>query len=371
MITIPASYKESQQRFHNDLTVIQTYWPAARMNSHFLPGEEDLSIDWISADPIQAKERLLILTTGEHGIEGYVGSAMLQVFVEEFLPRLDPKRTGLLIIHAINPWGMKHHRRVNANNVDLNRNFVDDFNTLPGLNPDYTLLSPLLEPKHPLQGVFGEKVFFLARTASMLLRYGVVRMREATLRGQYDNPHGVYFGGRGLQEETIFMKDLIPKTLTNYGHLLHLDLHSGYGPRMQMSLVNSPLEKMSARETQDKYDVPRVMEANPNDFYSIQGDMIDWEYLLVKNEFPQMHHFATTFEFGTFGDSLLAAIRSLRSIVFRNQTDQFGASPSALKWIDREYEEHYCPSESGWLLKGKADACLAFNGILKAEGYFK
>ncbi len=369
MNPIPASYEESRQRFRDDLAAVRATWPEAQVDSHYLPGDEDLSIDWIWADATQAKERLLILTTGEHGIEGYAGSAMLQIFIEEFLLRLDPKTTGLLIVHAINPWGMKHQRRVNGNNVDLNRNFVKDISALNGSNPDYSRFAELLEPNRALGGILGEKMGFLAHTIFLLAQHGVKRLREATLRGQYNHPRGVYYGGQSLQEETIFMMELFRKVIGSYRQLLHLDLHSGYGPRSQMSLVNSPHEKMNAQETQNKYGVPRVVEANPEDFYSIQGDMIDWEYSLVKNEFPHLQHFATTFEFGTFGDSLWGIIRSLRSVIFRNQTDQFGASPAASKWIDHEYQEHYLPSEPAWFLKGQADARQGFEGILKAEGY--
>jgi hypothetical protein len=372
MITIPASYEESRLRFRNDLAVIQSLWPAARLGSHSLPGGEHLSIDWISADALQAKQRLFILTTGEHGIEGYVGSAMLQLFVQEFVPRLDPQTTGLLLVHVINPWGMKHHHRVNANNVDLNRNFLDlGFETMAGSNPDYPALAGFLNPDRPLISPFWSTVWFTGRLIKNMAAFGVSRIREASLMGQYRYPTGMYFGGQELQEETRVMMDLTRATLSGYGQLVHLDMHSGYGPRLEMSLVNSPLEKQAAEEIRAKYGVRRVVAANPEEFYSIHGDMIDWEYALIKKEFPHMHHFSTTFEFGTFGESLLAGIRSLRSTIFRNRVNLHGAGPSAGRWMDHEYEEHYCPPEPAWFSKIQVDARQAFEGILKAEGYIE
>src|SRR5690606_39367139 len=36
-----------------------------------------------------------------------------------------PEDTAVLLIHAINPYGFSHIRRVNEDNIDLNRNFRD------------------------------------------------------------------------------------------------------------------------------------------------------------------------------------------------------------------------------------------------------
>jgi len=33
---------------------------------------------------------------------------------------------NMLFIHVLNPFGMKHNRRFNQNNVDLNRNFLTE-----------------------------------------------------------------------------------------------------------------------------------------------------------------------------------------------------------------------------------------------------
>ncbi len=133
----PETYEASRERFRQNLAVIQQYWPKAELSHHKIAGDEDLTIDWISSDALDENEKVLILTTAEHGIEGYVGSAMQQRFIDKFLPRIDPRTTGLLLVHSINPWGMKYHRRVNPNNVDLNRTFDYDNSFDKSTNPDY------------------------------------------------------------------------------------------------------------------------------------------------------------------------------------------------------------------------------------------
>jgi hypothetical protein len=372
MTTIPDTYEQSRSQFREGFNPLNKRWPGARLNSQPISNEPDLTIDWIFADAIQSKEKLLVLTTGEHGIEGYIGAAMLELFLNEYAPRLDPNTTGILFVHAINPWGMKYWKRCNSNNVDLNRNFINnaDFAAFANSNPDYPRLASFLSPQNALGPIALEKARFFAETLETLVRFGPRRTREAALAGQYIQPQGIYFGGKSLQAETKVLMELYRSHLGGYAKIIHLDMHTGYGPRFQMTLVNSPLEKMNAAETTLKYGTPRVAAANPDEFYTMQGDMLDWEYSLVKNEFPATHFFAATCEFGTFGDSLLAGARSLRITIFKNRLNLFGAHRTAVDWVEPEYRELYRPSETAWFEKAVLDARQTFDGVLKAEGYF-
>jgi hypothetical protein len=128
------------------------------------------------------------LTIGEHGIEAYLGSAVMQVLIDEFLHRLPREETGLLLVHVINPWGMKYRRRVNSQNVDLNRNFVwmpgsgGDRETPyePVFNPKYDSLSPFLNPQKPISGRLTSNYLFLP-SGRNLMRHGAAGW-ESTLR---------------------------------------------------------------------------------------------------------------------------------------------------------------------------------------------
>ena len=101
----PKTYEASRERFRQNLVIIQKYWLGAELSQHRIAGDEDLTIDWIHSPALEKNEKVLVFTTAEHGIEGYVGSAMQQRFIEKYLPRFDPRTTGLLLVHAINPWG--------------------------------------------------------------------------------------------------------------------------------------------------------------------------------------------------------------------------------------------------------------------------
>ncbi len=365
------SYEQSRERFHDSLEGIRARWPNARLERHRLSGEEDLTIDWIAADSLVEPARLLVFTTAEHGIEGYVGGAMLQLFLREFLPRLDAQRTGLLLVHAINPWGMKHRRRVNAANVDLNRNFVRDEKELdPSFNPDYDALRSFLNPQRQVRSLVTSNLAFFGGMLSHLLRMGGKRVQRAALVGQYRFPDHLAYGGSTLQEETRVLMGLYRQFMPRYGRIVHLDMHTGYGPRYQMTLVNSALEPRSSDEMARRFGYPRVAKANASEFYEIHGDMIDCVYWLAQSEFPDRPFYATSFEFGTLGDSLLDLLRSMRATILENQVYWHGArNPILRAYVARDFGELFNPAEEAWRSKAIADARQAFEGILHAEGF--
>jgi hypothetical protein len=366
MATIPATYEASRGRFRAALAPFSGRWPSARLTSHPLADTPELTIDTLSADATREPQRLLIITTGLHGIEGYVGSGILQLFVDEFLPRLDPETTGLLLVHPVNPYGMKHHTRGNKNSVDLNRNFNSDFESFKSLNPHYESLTYLLNPARPLKKPLYEKLAFLWNVVKALPK-GVGHVRETALMGQYRVNNGMYFGGSELQEETLILQDLFRASVTSYAQVVALDIHTGYGPRWQMTLVNPPSATRTADETASRFKVPRVAGTNPEEFFSIHGDMTDFVHALAAPE--KIQSYIGTFEFGTYGDSLWQGIHSLRTTALENCLRWFGGSEAARTWLAREYNELYLPSDPRWWDKAQADARQYFNGILSTEGF--
>lgn len=369
MISVPTSYEAAREEFYNSLPIITNHWRDAQLTSHPLPDDPTLTTDIIHAHPGHKHERLLILTTGLHGIEGYIGAGVLRLFMNEYLRRLDPQTTGLLLVHAINPYGMQRRIRVNKHNVDLNRNFETQFETLHSLNPHYESLSDLLYQRHPLGHPLAEKTAFLWKVLKALPR-GIRHIRETTLMGQYRHQNGVYFGGFHNQHETLLVQQQVAGILHKYTHIVLLDMHTGYGPRWQMTLVNPPSQRMSSSETAMRYQFPRVAGTNPEEFYTIHGDMVEYFHKLVELRYPEKTIYAAAFEFGTYGDSLPASIRSLRSTVLENGLRHLGASKSGRRWIRREYDELFMPADKKWLEKAAMDARQAFNGILAAEGFF-
>lgn len=366
----PATYETSRERFRSDLSAVQDLWHDAKLFQHALPGDEDLTIDWIYADAIEVNEKVLMLTTGEHGVECYVGSAMMKRFVENHMPRLDPRTTGILLVHAINPWGMKHHRRGNANNIDLNRTFLWDMGFDPTFNPEYDRIDSFLSPPSKLTNLFLSNLAYFLGLIWHSGRMGLRGFDSAQLLGQYRQPKGLFYGGRETPEETQTLMGLYRQMLGSYEQILHLDMHTGYGPRYQMSLVNSALDKRTSAEFVNRFDYPLVVAATADEFYAIRGDMIDYIYALQQNEFPKKNLFATSFEFGTLGNTLHGLIHSPRVMIHENRAYWHGAGNEQIHARAKHgFEELFNPSAKDWREKAVADADQAFNGILKAEGY--
>ena len=366
----PESYDSSRARFLRDVELIRANWPSSRLETHPLKNFPELSIDWLWAEP-RKKEKLVIITTAEHGIEGYVGSAMLKIFMDEFAPQLDPENTGLLLVHAINPWGMKNDRKANENSVDLNRNFVyKDFDGK--INPEFKELAYLLTPQNPARSFFMESLSFWSRVIRALTTSGISRVSTATLLGQHHTPKGFYYGGTQYEESTSVLMELYHKALEEYDAVIQIDIHTGYGPRNQMSVIIPPTDPITSKEAAKKFNYPLVQKINPEEFYAINGDMGEYYYLLRNDKFPLKKIFVCGFEFGTVGDSLPARIRSLRAMVFENQLHWNGAtSAAANNAIREEFRELYFPADEKWRQKAAADCRQAFEGIFESNGIFR
>lgn len=366
----PETYESSRERFRKNLGRIQSRWQSARLDLHRYAGADDVTTDWIRTDN-GARDRLVIFTTGEHGVEGYVGAAMLELFIAEFLPLLDAATTDVLLIHAINPWGMKHRRRVNANNVDLNRNFLYNTSFDPGFNPDYAQLTPLLMPRGAVNNLFASRAAFLACLMWQQRTLGADKVRRTILLGQYAHPRGIFYGGEAIQPETRVTMELYRQAFASSARIVHLDMHTGYGPRYQMQLVNSWMEPRDTPTCAAQFNFPLVSATTPSSFYAMRGDMIDFVYAMARAEFPRKRFYSTTFEFGTLGDATWDTMESLRIKALENQKHWYGAHDGAGERIAREFGELYYPSGSRWREKALADARQAFDGILRAEEFIE
>jgi hypothetical protein len=364
----PDSYEASRARFLCDVDLLRPKWHSSRLDSYPLKGHPDLTIDCFWAEP-RIKTNVVMISTGEHGIEGYVGSAMLKLFMEEFAPRLNPENTSLLLVHAINPWGMKNHLRINPNHVDLNRNFIFVGDYSVEINPDYDLIAKFLNPQRPVRTLNAEAIPFLVKVIKNIIHPGKARVQSASLFGQHRHSKGIYFGGTQVEEETTVLMNLYRSVLTDYQNFVQVDMHTGYGPRYQMTVIIPPPDPTRSSEAAQKINYPLVQKIDRKEFYAISGDMGEYVYRLRDAEFPDKKVFACGYEFGTYGNSLPALIRSLRITILENQLRQYGAvSPEVEAQVRAEYEELFFPSESEWREKALVDCRQAFEGILTAYG---
>ena len=104
----PASYLESRRAFLKLLEDVEAeLWSFRCPESG--PDDEELFFDVGRIGPPEAK-KLLVLSTGLHGVEGPVGLPMLQLACQDYARQLPPG-VGLLIMHAMDPFGFAWSRR--------------------------------------------------------------------------------------------------------------------------------------------------------------------------------------------------------------------------------------------------------------------
>jgi hypothetical protein len=152
---------------------------------------ETLSTDvaWIGP---AAPSAVVIATCGTHGVEGFVGSAFQSWYAAETRRRVVPPGVAVVLVHAINPHGFSYCRRVNEENVDLNRNFVDFRRARPP-SPEY---SRLHGASVPAKWVGDERRLADSVLADAWESLGMRAFQNAVCQGQYDHPEGLFFGGR-------------------------------------------------------------------------------------------------------------------------------------------------------------------------------
>ena len=186
---------------------------------------EALSTDIARLGPPNA-ERVLVLISGTHGVEGFCGSgAQVDWLRRGEAARLAPG-VAVLLIHAINPYGFSWLRRVTHENVDLNRNWVDFTAPLPA-NPGYDELADAVVPAlwTPESREASARVI-----GGFIAARGMAAMQQAVSGGQYNHPRGVFYGGSGPTWSRLTQTAIFKDYLAQAGHVGIIDYHTGLGP---------------------------------------------------------------------------------------------------------------------------------------------
>jgi len=218
------SYREARRRF---LDAARIAGAASRPTVHPMvgPQNEELAIDVARLGSPDAA-CILWISSGTHGIEGYCGSAAQIAALHTGAFADLASNVAVLLVHAVNPWGFAWQRRVNEDNVDLNRNFVDH-DLPPPDNPIYDELHAILCPE-----TWNEATRAASKTASELLaeEYGAQVVLEAVSRGQYAHADGLFYGGRGATWSNRMVCAIANQELGRARHVAMVDLHTGLGP---------------------------------------------------------------------------------------------------------------------------------------------
>ena len=218
------SYAQARQKF---LSAAQAAGLTVDSNIHPLKGRdgEELAMD-VVFDGAPDAQHLLVISSACHGVEGYCGSGVQVHALQNAAWRAAAKAQGVavLYIHALNPHGFSHVRRVTHENVDINRNFQDFSKPLPE-NAAYKEIQPILLPE-----VWPPDAANAAATAQYIAERGMKAFQAAISKGQHEFPDGLFFGGQAPTWSNLTLRKVLQKYGQRCQKLAWIDLHTGLGP---------------------------------------------------------------------------------------------------------------------------------------------
>lgn len=352
----PDSYESSRNTFRKKALELKEAYPNASLTAIPIPGKVDidLAVDVLYIPAQRTKRRLLIVSSGVHGVEGFVGSAVERMLMEEFVTNSLLDTTGVLVIHAINPYGFKHLRRVTENNVDLNRNSDTDPGLFSTLNSGYPGVNDLVNPASKVDVRSVGNIFFHLRVLARILPISMKVFRQAVAQGQYKFPRGILFGGKAFEPQVAALPEVLTAALNEYPLIMNIDLHTGYGERGTLHLFPNPIHDESTRSKMERvFKGRRIDWGDGDDFYTVTGDFSIFLGKIATNSV----YLPMIFEYGSLNSqNTLGAFKTLHITLLENQGVQHGyASPADEAKVKRDFRELFYPSSPAWRTKVISD----------------
>ena len=341
-------YDTSRTRFVATAEALQTHYDGVVLDTFAVPSEsdDDLTIDTVLVPAQVEPKKLLVLSSGVHGVEAFVGSAVQQMFVAEMLPDFDLSTMSVLIVHSVNPWGFRHRRRVSEHNVDLNRNFAIGPELFDLVNEPYAEIDEFLNPTDVVTRQTVDDA--LAEVVTFALGQDRAALQQAILQGQYEFPNGVYYGGMAFEPQQGTMLTVLTELVDRHEAVFLMDLHSGYGERGRLHLFGAPgLGTPEANDVVfDGFEVDTG--ENNEDFYEITGDFI--LFFGEVAEKAEKTYLSMTMEYGTMDSQTdIGAAKSLVNVRLENQGFHHGyESDDVREQVEAQFLDGYNPPESSY-----------------------
>ncbi|MBX3016426.1 MAG: DUF2817 domain-containing protein [Bdellovibrionaceae bacterium] len=337
--------------------------------------ETDLSVDSVYLPATAPGANLLVMLSGVHGLEGYAGSAIQSMFINEILPRLDRRKFGVLLVHSLNPFGFKNHLRNTENHVNLNRNCSTRPDLYRERNADSLKMSERFIPRTAVDSM----------TCSLVQkrnqRDGRIHFDDVSMDnfikavgiGQWENAAGLEFGGFQNEPQIADLIAELRVRMPEYRDVLLFDLHTGLGERGRLHLLTGDVEGsvdptffnelFKPSEDAAIYD---YTSADTEGFYKTLG--------ATNNIFPELARpgqrvCALTMEFGTLGHGLDDQVRSLNQWLLEHQGTHYGYANDELGTkIRADYLEKFFPAAADWRMMVIATSRALFQKVFGRAG---
>lgn len=353
----PENYRAARQQFVDTYRQLPgTLQQGLQEYPHPLPGPagEVLACDvaWLGqrVDP----KALLVLVAGTHGVEGFAGSA-IEVDVLRLLAGVLERHAnlGVVVVHALNPWGFAWLRRYDHDGIDLNRNFVDFCQPLPD-NPGYEALhAQLLDPPAELSRLWQQT--------------GLEEFTRIVTLGQYQHADGCFYGGKAPSWSRQVIESVAGAVTDGVSRLAVLDLHTGLGPYGYGELINDhPPGSAGDTFVQRWYGANACSAQLGESVSTLKKGLQDFFWHEVIGD----RGCFVTLEFGTY------PVERLLEVLLREQATQaaFIADGRARDLTHPDVvalQQFFYPAEVSWqqqvLFRGRQAISMALQGLLSDD----
>lgn len=194
------------------------------------PDGEDLYMDFACVGSDDGKVAIVIVS-GTHGIEGFCGAGVQTNILRDAQVLDQFRNIKLIFLHGHNPHGFAWLRRVNEENIDLNRNYVD-FSEQQEMNEAYLCVKDLILPAKFDDG--SERLM-----SAWIEKNGLDEYQKVILGGQRVDRNGVFYGGMSPTWSNKTVHEVLPKLTAKQYVVGMMDIHTGLGPYGHGDLIHA------------------------------------------------------------------------------------------------------------------------------------
>jgi hypothetical protein len=209
---------------------------------------------------------------------------------------------AVVYVHALNPHGFSHVRRVTQENVDLNRNFHDFSTPLPD-NTAYKEVQHLLLPD-----VWPPNEANMQATMQYIATHGMPKLQAAVSQGQHHDPKGLFFGGQAPTWSNQTLRKVLKQQGGKAHKLAWIDLHTGLGPSGVGERIYAGANDAAAIERARQWwgNITSIYDGTSSSAF-LTGLM----WMSVQDECPQAEYTGIALEYGTLPmNDMLMALRA-------------------------------------------------------------
>ena len=289
-------------------------------------------------------QRVLVALSGTHGVEGYYGSTCQTRWLQEFDRGSLPDDVAVLMIHLINPWGTAWIRRVNEDNIDLNRNYLDFSRPLPR-NERYEALHEIYNCRE-LEGP--ERRRADAMLGAQIAAQGWSAVMAIVEAGQSAHADGLFYGGQAASWSNRTLHAIIARHLARAEVVMCFDLHTGagaYGHPMLMTIAQAPYPALDdARHSYGPWLYTLLTGADSRSDTGVAATATGYTSQALLNALPQLHLMPFVIECGTFeGEQIHSILRDDQWLhLYGDPFDQSG------RRIKQALLEQFWPADHDW-----------------------